>query len=248
MKGVTIITGASRGIGRATAILAARQGYMVCINYKEDANAAEAVRATCEQSGAPATTFRANIADRHDVAALFDHCDKTLGRLSLLVNNAGIIGQASRLADLSASALRETFAVNVDGTVYCSQQAIRRMSTNHGGTGGVIINLSSIAAVLGSPNEYVHYAASKAAIETLTIGLAKEIGPEGIRVNAVRAGTTDTEMHARSGNPERPQLVARTAPLRRIAKPEDIAEAIMWLASDHAAFASGAILSISGGL
>ncbi|MFV0367147.1 MAG: SDR family oxidoreductase [Hyphomicrobiaceae bacterium] len=248
MRPVAIITGASRGIGRATAMLAARQGYDVCINYKEDRVSAEVVAADCEKSGARAIVCRADIASRDDVSALFNHCDDVLGRVSLLVNNAGIIGQASRLEDITQNALNETFAVNLFGSVYCAQQAIARMSTNKGGSGGVIINLSSIAAVTGSPNEYVHYAASKAAIETLTIGLAKEVGPEGIRVNAVRAGTTDTEIHARTGNPDRPALVARTAPLRRVATPEDIAHAIMWLGSDQAGFASGAILSISGGL
>lgn len=248
MRKVAIITGASRGIGRATAVLAAQRGYDVCINYKEDAEAAAAVQSKCVDCGARATIFGSDVASNEGVAALFDHCDRALGTIDLLVNNAGIIGRASRLEELPSAALCETFAVNVYGTVYCSQQAIRRMSLNHGGVGGVIINLSSIAAVQGSPGEYVHYAASKAAIETLTIGLAKELGPEGIRVNAVRAGTTDTDIHARSGNPDRPHMVARTAPLRRIATPDDIGEAILWLASDHAGFASGAILSVSGGL
>ena len=248
MQRVAIVTGASRGIGRATAVLAARQGYKVCINYRDDAEAARSVCALCESLQAPATVFRADVANPQEVAALFAHCDNTLGTPDLLVNNAGVIGQASRLESLPEAALRTTFDVNVYGTIFCTQQAIRRMSMPRGGAGGVIINLSSIAAVQGSPNEYVHYAASKAAIETLTIGLAKEVGPEGIRVNAIRAGTTDTEIHARSGNPDRPRMVAELAPLRRIATPDDIAEAIMWLASDRAGFASGAILSISGGL
>lgn len=248
MQRVAIITGASRGIGRATALMAARQGYKVCINYREDADAARSVAAQCEAHKTPVTIFRADVANPQEVAALFMHCDETLGTPDLLVNNAGVIGQASRLESLPEAALRATYDVNVFGPIYCAQQAIRRMSRAHGGAGGVIINLSSIAAVQGSPNEYVHYAASKAAIETLTMGLAKEVGPEGIRVNAIRAGTTDTEIHARSGNPDRPRMVAELAPLRRIATPDDIAEAIMWLASDRAGFASGAILSISGGL
>jgi NAD(P)-dependent dehydrogenase (short-subunit alcohol dehydrogenase family) len=248
MQRVAIVTGASRGIGRATAVLAARRGYRVCINYRDDAEAARSVCALCESLQAPATVFRADVANPQEVAALFAHCDSTLGTPDLLVNNAGVIGQASRLESLPEAALRTTFNVNVYGTIFCTQQAIRRMSKPRGGAGGVIINLSSIAAVQGSPNEYVHYAASKAAIETLTIGLAKEVGPEGIRVNAIRAGTTDTEIHARSGNPDRPRMVAELAPLRRIATADDIAEAIMWLASDRAGFASGAILSISGGL
>ncbi|MGD9783560.1 MAG: SDR family oxidoreductase [Hyphomicrobiaceae bacterium] len=245
---VAIVTGASRGIGRATALKAAELGYAVCINYQADADAAQAVGAACERSGVRATTFRADVSRSDEVAALFKHADEVLGPLDLLVNNAGIIGQTSRLEDLSEAALRSTFDVNVFGAIHCAQQAIRRMSRDRGGAGGVIVNLSSIAAVLGSPGEYIHYAASKAAIETLTIGLAKEVGPQGIRVNAVRAGTTDTEIHARAGNPDRPAMVARTAPLRRVATPDDIAEAVMWLASDRAGFASGAILSISGGL
>ncbi|MEZ5787070.1 MAG: SDR family oxidoreductase [Xanthobacteraceae bacterium] len=248
MQRVAIITGASRGIGRATAVMAARQGYKVCINYREDADAARSVAAQCAAHKVAATIFRADVSSPQEVAALFMHCDETLGPPYLLVNNAGVIGQASRLEALPEAALRRTYDVNVFGAIHCAQQAIRRMSRARGGTGGVIINLSSIAAVQGSPNEYVHYAASKAAVETLTIGLAKEVGPEGIRVNAVRAGTTDTEIHARSGNPERPRMVAESAPLRRIATPDDIAEAILWLASDRAGFASGAILSISGGL
>jgi len=245
---VALITGASRGIGRATALMAARNGYDVCVNYVSDSDAANAVREQCETYGASATIFRADVASAQEVEALFAHCDRTLGPLDLLVNNAGVIGQASMLEHLPESALKTTFEVNVFGTIFCSQQAIRRMSKKHGGAGGVIINLSSIAAVQGSPNEYVHYAASKAAVEAVTIGLAKELGPEGIRVNAVRAGTTDTEIHLRSGNPDRPRMVASTAPLRRIATPDDIAEAVLWLASDRAGFASGAILSISGGL
>ncbi|MCB1526409.1 MAG: SDR family oxidoreductase [Hyphomicrobiaceae bacterium] len=248
MRRVAIITGASRGIGRATALLAAREGYDVCINYKEDAAAAETVAGECKSLGVRSTAYRADVARRDDVCALFSHCDEVLGRVTLLVNNAGIIGQASRLEDLTEAALDETFAVNLFGSVYCAQHAIARMSASKGGPGGVIINLSSIAAATGSPNEYVHYAASKAAIEALTIGLSKEVGPDNIRVNAVRAGTTDTEIHARSGNPGRPAMVAQTAPLRRVATPEDIAQAVMWLASDQAGFASGAILSISGGL
>ena len=248
MPKVAIVTGASRGIGRATALKAAGQGYAVCINYLSDLDAAQSVRALCEKHAVRATTFRADVSNAEDVAALFKHCDETLGTANLLVNNAGVIGQSSRLENLAATALRATFDVNVLGTIYCSQQAICRMSTDRGGTGGVIINLSSVAAIQGSPGEYVHYAASKAAIETLTVGLSKEVGPQGIRVNAVRAGTTDTEIHARSGNPDRPAMVAKIAPLRRIATPDDIAEAILWLASDRASFATGAILSISGGL
>lgn len=248
MDQVAIITGGSRGIGRATALLAAEAGYKVCINYASNAAAAREVRSLCVDRGAVASIFAADVSDRAAVAALFDHCDQELGSPTLVVNNAGIIGQASMLGDLSAEALRRTFEVNLFGTIYCAQEAVVRMSTDQGGAGGVIVNLSSVAAVTGSPGEYVHYAASKGAVETLTVGLAKEVGPFGIRVNAVRAGTTDTEIHALSGNPDRPTMVAKTAPLRRVAQPEDIAEAVLWLASDKASFASGSILAVTGGL
>jgi len=183
-----------------------------------------------------------------EVAALFVACDNALGQPDLLVNNAGIIGQASRVEGLESEVLRRTFEINVFGAIFCAQQAVQRMSTARGGRGGVIVNLSSIAATLGSPGEYVHYAASKGAIETFTIGLAKEVGREGIRVNAVQAGTTDTEIHVRSGNPDRPSQVARHAPLGRVATPDDIAQAILWLASEQASYATGTILRIGGGL
>jgi NAD(P)-dependent dehydrogenase (short-subunit alcohol dehydrogenase family) len=248
MSGIMMITGAGRGIGRATAILAAQSGYDVCINYVHDQAAAEATCAECAEAGVAATMFQANVADQAQVAALFAHCDNTLGPVSALIKNAGVIGQASKLVDLAALALLETFDINVHGAIYCSQEAIRRMSTRLGGKGDVIVNITSIAAVTGSPNEYIHYAASKAALETLTIGLAKEVGPEGIRVNGVRAGSTATDIHARSGNPDRPAIVAQMAPLRRVAEPEEMAEAALWLASDKASYANGAILGITGGL
>jgi NAD(P)-dependent dehydrogenase (short-subunit alcohol dehydrogenase family) len=248
MTKIALITGASRGIGRATAELAAAQGFDVCVNFTSDEQAAGEVRDACLRQGVRATTFRADVADARQVAAMFAHCDRELGPVSLLVNNAGVIGRATRLADLTDEVLRTTFEINVYGAIHCAREAIRRMSVKSGGSGGAIVNLSSIAAVLGSPNEYVHYAASKGAIETLTVGLAKELGPEGIRVNAVRAGTTDTTIHARSGNPGRPAMVAKAAPLGRVATPRDIAEAVMWFASDGASYTTGAILPVSGGL
>ncbi len=247
-SGIALITGASRGIGKATALLAAEHGYDVCINYVADKPAAEDVRAACSSHGISATVFQANIGERAAVEQMFLHCDQVLGAPTLLVNNAGVIGRASRLEDLDEQDLKDAFDVNVHGSIFCAQEAIRRMSRSRGGSGGVIINISSIAAVLGSPGEYVHYAASKAAVETLTVGLAKEVGPDGVRVNAIRAGTTDTDIHTTAGNPDRPAMVAKTAPLRRVGKPEDIAEAVIWLASDKAGYASGALLSVSGGL
>jgi NAD(P)-dependent dehydrogenase (short-subunit alcohol dehydrogenase family) len=247
MTKVALVTGAGRGIVRATALLAARAGYAVCVNYVADEQAAESVRAACEATGQRATRFKADVADRAQVAALFAHCDRALGPPDLLVNNAGIIGRATRVLDLAEETLRETFAVNVFGAIFCAQQAVMRMATDRGGRGGAIVNLSSLAARDGRAGEYVHYAASKGAIETFTIGLAREVGPQGIRVNAVRAGTTDTGIHARSGNPERPQQAAAHVPLRRIAAPDDIAEAVLWLASDKAGFTSGAVLAVAGG-
>lgn len=248
MSKVAIITGASRGIGAATARLAARDGYDVCVNYVADSAAAETVVAACQALGQRAIAVKADIAKLEDVEAMFRVCDEQLGPISLLVNNAGVVGTATTVADLPDAALRQTFEVNVYGSIYCAQAAIRRMSTARGGAGGVIVNVSSIAVNLGSPGEYVHYAASKGAIDSFTIGLAKEVGPEGIRVNAVQAGTTDTGIHAKAGNPGRPAQVAKLAPLRRIAEPEDTAEAILYLASNKAGYATGAILRIGGGL
>ena len=248
MNKIALITGAGRGIGAATARLAAKAGYNVCVNYASDQAAAERVVADCVADGVRALAVQADVGDLSQVERLFETCDSELGCVSLLVNNAGIIGRATPLVDLADDVLQSTFAVNVFGSIYCAQHAIRRMARSSGGNGGVIVNVSSLAAVLGSPGEYVHYASSKGAIETLTAGLAKEVGPDGIRVNAVRAGTTNTEIHATSGNPDRPAMVAATAPLRRVAEPDDIAEAIIWLASDKAGFATGAVLAITGGI
>lgn len=248
MNKVALITGGGRGIGAATAIAAARAGYDVCINYVSDESRAAVVVDECMAIGVGALAVKADVAHKPEVERLFLACDDRLGPITLLVNNAGIVGQASLIESLDADALQRTFEVNVFGSIYCAQAAIRRMSTARGGQGGVIVNVSSIAATLGSPGEYVHYAASKGAIDTFTIGLAKEIGKDGIRVNAVQAGTTDTEIHARSGNPDRPDKVAKIAPLGRVGRPADIADAILWLASDAASYTTGAILRVGGGL
>ncbi|NND69958.1 MAG: SDR family oxidoreductase [Rhodothermales bacterium] len=191
---------------------------------------------------------QADVADSAAVRAMFISCDRNLGPVSCLVNNAGIIGGSSTLTDLQEDTLLSTFATNFHGTVFCLQEAARRMRTDRGGLGGVIVNISSIAAVLGSPGEYVHYAASKAAVETLTVGAAKELGPLGIRVIAIRVGTTSTDIHQREGNPARPAMVAASTPLGRIASPDDIAEAAVWLASAKANFVSGTVLTVAGGL
>ncbi len=244
-----IITGGSRGIGAATAILAARDGYDICINYIANEARADEVLKTCESFGARVIKLRGDVADEADVEALFSACDAALGPVDLLVNNAGIVGETSRVDALPAAALERIYRVNVFGSFYCAQQAVRRMSTTHGGKGGVIVNLSSIAATIGSAGEYVHYASTKGAIDSFTVGLAREVGREGIRVNAVQAGTADTDVHTiGGGNPERPGMVAATSALGRVARPEEIAEAILWLGSEKASYATGTVLRIGGGL
>lgn len=245
---IALVTGGSRGIGAAVARLAAQAGYDVAVNFAVDSKAGDAVVADCRAQGVRSVALQADVGNPDAVGRLFVECDERLGRVDLLVNNAGIVGAATSVEDLDAEVLHRTFDVNVHGSVLCAQQAIRRMSIARGGRGGVIVNLSSIAATLGSPGEYVHYAASKGAIDAFTIGLAKEVAAVGIRVNAVQAGTTATEIHARSGNPTRLAMVANTAPLGRVATPEDIAEAILWLASDRASYATGTILRLGGGL
>ena len=226
----------------------AAAGYDVCVNYRVDeAGAASTVR-RCEAAGARAVAVRADVAERARVRALFEECDTVLGSVSCLVNNAGVIGGSTALADLSEEALITTFATNLHGSVFCLQEAVARMRTDRGGAGGVIVNVSSLAAVLGSPGEYVHYAASKAAVEALSVGAGKELGPLGIRVNAIRVGTTATNIHEREGNPDRPATVAAATPLGRIAEPEDIADAALWLASEGARFVSGTVLTVAGGL
>lgn len=245
---IVIVTGASKGIGAATALAFAEASWDICVNYQQDAEGAQRTVERCIEAGASAFACQADVADVDAVQGMFAACDAELGPLACLVNNAGIIGGATTLPDLTPKALQDTFATNVFGTIYCLQEAARRMRVDQGGQGGSIINLSSIAATLGSPGEYVHYAASKGAVETLSIGAAKELGPLGIRVAAIRVGTTNTDLHAREGNPDRPAKVAAATPLGRIAEPRDIAEAALWLASAQAQFVSGTVLTVAGGL
>jgi NAD(P)-dependent dehydrogenase (short-subunit alcohol dehydrogenase family) len=248
MPEVLLITGAGRGIGAATALAAARAGYAVGVNYQRDGAAAEAVVEQIRAAGGRAHAVRADVADPDAVARLFDETEQALGPLTALVNNAGTTGRITRFADLDLATLRRTIDVNLIGSLLCAQAAIRRFSTARGGQGGAMVNVSSVAAQTGSPGEYVHYAATKAAIEAFTRGLAREVAAEGIRVNAVAPGTVQTEIHARGGDPERPARIAARIPLGRVGAPEEVAAAILWLLSDAAAYVTGSILTVAGGL
>ncbi|MBZ5756584.1 SDR family oxidoreductase [Pseudomonas sp. S5(2021)] len=246
MDKVMLITGASRGIGAATAQLAARRGYAVCLNYRQRADAAEQLAQRIRQAGGRAITVAADVADEKQVAALFAAIDREFGRLDVLVNNAGMLERQMRLEEMDAARLQRVFATNVLGSFLCAREAIKRMSTAHGGRGGAIVNLSSVAARLGAPNEYIDYAAAKAAIDAMTIGLAKEVAAEGIRVNAVRPGVVYTDIHASGGEPDRVERVRASVPMARGGQPEEIAEAVLWLASGQASYTSGALLDVAG--
>jgi len=242
-----LITGGSRGMGAATARLAATQGYDVAISYVSNETAAVAVVADVEAAGHRALAMRADSADPAQVAQLFTAIDQTFGRIDVLVNNAAILMQQSRLEDLPFDRMQRIFAVNAIGPILCAQQAIKRMSHRYNGRGGSIINISSAAARLGSPNEYVDYAASKGALETFTTGLSKEVAREGIRVNCIRPGHIYTDMHASGGEPGRVDRIKDTIPLGRGGQPEEVAQAILWLASSEAAFITGTFLDVTGG-
>ncbi|AHI65851.1 SDR family oxidoreductase [Burkholderia thailandensis] len=242
-----LITGASRGIGRATALLAAAHGWSVGINYAHDAAAAEATADAVRAAGAQACIVRGDVANETDVIAMFDAVQSAFGRLDALVNNAGIVAPSLPLADMDVARLKRVFDTNVLGAYLCAREAARRLSTDRGGMGGAIVNVSSIAARLGSPNEYVDYAGSKGAVDTLTLGLAKELGPRGVRVNAVRPGLIATEIHASGGQPGRAERLGAQTPLGRAGEADEVAEAIVWLLSDAASYVTGALLDVGGG-
>ena len=247
MARVLLITGASRGIGAATATLAATRGYSVAVNYRSRRDEADAVVSAIESAGGQAFSVQADISVESDVMRMFEECDRRLGRLSALVNNAGILETQTRLDSMDAARLHRVFSTNIVGTFLCAREAVRRMSTRHGGTGGAIVNVSSMAARLGAPREYVDYAASKGAIDTFTIGLASEVAEEGIRVNAVRPGLVYTDIHASGGEPGRVDRVKAAVPMKRGGTPDEVARAILWLLSDDASYTTGSILDVSGG-
>lgn len=247
MAGTLVVTGGGRGIGAAVARLGAARGYAVCVNYRRDAAAAEAVVAAIAAAGGRALAVQADVAREDEVERLFATVDRELPPLAALVNNAGSAGLVSRLEEAPSETIRQVMDLNVLGSIWCCRAAIRRLARRHGGAGGAIVNLSSGAATLGSPGEYVWYAASKGAIDSLTLGLAKENAGEGIRVNAVAPGFVRTEIHAASGMPDRLEKVAPTMPIGRAAEPEEIAEAVLWLLSDAASYTTGAVLRVAGG-
>ncbi len=243
-----LITGASRGIGAATARLAASRGYAVCVNYRERRDAAGQLVQEITSAGGRAVAVQADIGDEAQVVRLFQECDRALGRLTALVNNAGVLAHHARVDAIDAARISRIFATNVTGAFLCAREAVQRMSTRYGGAGGAIVNVSSIAAKLGSPGEYVDYAASKGAIDSFTIGLAREVAAEGIRVNAVRAGFTYTDIHASGGEPGRVDRLAPRVPMQRGGSPDEVAAAILWLLSDEASYTTGAFLDVSGGI
>lgn len=247
MEKVMVITGGSRGIGAATARLAAESGFAVAISYLSNRAAADGVAEEVRKKGRKAIAVPGDVSSEADVVRLFEETDRALGRVSVLVNNAGIVDKGMRVEQMSAARIARMLAINVTGSFLCAREAVKRMSTRHGGPGGAIVNVSSIAAKLGGAGEYVDYAASKGAIDTFTVGLAKELGPDGIRVNGVRPGIIRTEIHLASGDPGRLERIGAMAPLGRPGEPEEIAQAILWLASGAASYASGALLDVSGG-
>ena len=245
--GVLLVTGGSRGIGAACAVQAARQGWDVAVNFARDRDAAEHVAGKVRAAGRRALVVQADVADEAQVLAMFTELDREFGALGALVNNAGIVDRPQRVDEMSFARLRRMFDTNVLGSFLCAREAVRRMSTRHGGRGGAIVNLSSAASRLGSPGQYVDYAASKGAVDTFTLGLAREVAAEGVRVNAVRPGIIDTEIHASGGQPDRAREVAPQVPMRRAGTADEVAAAVVWLLSDAASYTTGALIDVAGG-
>jgi len=246
MDRVAVITGGSRGIGRAVALALGKRGYKVCIGYLSNEKAAAEVVAGIEAAGGTAAAVRCDCAIEADILGLFKKAD-AMGPLGALVNNAGIVAPSIRLDEMSTERFQRIMAVNVVGSLICAREAVRRMSTRHGAKGGAIVNLSSVAATLGGPNTYIDYAASKGAIDTMTVGLAREVANEGIRVNAIRPGLIDTEIHASGGDGGRLERLRPTVPMQRIGTATEVANAVVWLLSDEASYVTGTIFDVSGG-
>jgi NAD(P)-dependent dehydrogenase (short-subunit alcohol dehydrogenase family) len=247
MQKIVLITGGSRGIGAATALLAAQRGYAVAVNYATNSLAADEVVRAIRADGGTAITVQADVGVEAQVLAMFDKVDAKLGRLTAFVNNAGVVDVASRVDAMSVARLQRMFNTNILGSFVCAREAVKRMSTRYGGAGGSIVNVSSAAARVGSPGQYVDYAASKGAIDTFTLGLAKEVALEGIRVNAVRPGIIDTDIHASGGQPDRAQKVAPQVPMQRPGTALEVAQAIVWLMGDDASYTTGTLLDVAGG-
>jgi len=247
MDQVLLVTGGSRGIGAATAVLAARKGCKVAVNYTRNQAAAEEVVGTIRSAGGTAIAVQGDVAEEQQVLALFAQVDAKLGRLTALVNNAGVVDQPARVDEMSLARVKRMFDINVIGSFLCAREAIRRMSTRHGGSGGAIVNVSSAAARLGAPGQYVDYAAAKGAIDSFTIGLAKEVAAEGIRVNAVRPGLIETEIHASGGLPHRVRDLQHLVPMQRGGSAEEVAQAIVWLLSPEASYTTMSLVEVSGG-
>ena len=247
MSKVLLITGGSRGIGAATALLAASQGYAIAVNYTANSLAADEVVRQIREAGGTAMAVQADVSIEADVLAMFKKVDAKLGRLTALVNNAGVVDVASRVDAMSAERLQRMFAINVFGSFMCAREAVKRMSTRHEGEGGSIVNVSSAAARLGAPGQYVDYASAKGAIDTFTLGLAKEVAQEGIRVNAVRPGIIDTDIHASGGLPDRARDLAPQVPMQRAGTAVEVAEAIVWLLGENSTYTTGTLLDVAGG-